>query len=213
MIDNSRLDENLAQPELVLASASPRRLDIMSLLGLVPRVLVSNIKETANGTADQVVLENAKNKANDVRESCDKNSLVIGADTVVRRLDKILGKPGDVNEAFEYLSFLSGEMHEVYSAIAILDNRNGKIAAGFSKTEVYFRRLSENDIKNYIKYADPYDKAGAYGIQDMGTLLVDKIEGNYGTVVGFNPILFTDLLTELGFNIWQFIENTNKVKK
>jgi len=188
-------------------------LDIMNLLGLAPRVVVSNIKETVKGMADQIVLDNAKSKALDVGQSCSKSALIIGADTVVQRLGRILGKPENANEAFEYLSFLSGEMHEVYSSIAILDKRNGKTAAGYTKTKVYFRRLSENDIKNYIKYAEPLDKAGAYGIQDMGTVLVDKIEGNYGTVVGFNPVLFTDLLKELGFNIWQFIENVNKVSK
>lgn len=206
MIDDSKFDNALFLPELVLASASPRRLDIMYLLGLEPKVLVSNIKETAAGSAGQVVLENAKNKAYDVARACHKNSLVIGADTVVQRLDRILGKPQDAREAFKFLSFLSGAMHEVYSAIAILDNRNGKIVTGCSTTKVYFRKLTENDIKNYIEYAEPYDKAGAYGIQDLGTVLVDRIDGNYGTVMGFNPVLFADLLKEMGFNIWQFIE-------
>lgn len=203
MIEDKRAGNVL--PRLILASASPRRRNIINALGLKVQVSVSDIEEVFAGPPDQVVLTNAEKKARDVARKSPENFLVIGSDTVVFCRGKILGKPADEREALSTLSFLSGKMHEVYSAIAIIDNRKGKTVCDYSMTKVYFRELQDQEIGDYIKIDKPFDKAGAYGIQDRGALMVERIDGDYGTVMGFCPVLFGELMKRLGFDIWQFI--------
>lgn len=199
-------ENNNKLPELILASASPRRLNIFYSMGLAPLVLIPDVDEITGGQPGEVVKVNSLLKVRGVQKQCPRDSIIIGADTIVVKNGRILGKPRDEKEAIDMLSYLSGNMHEVYSGIALLNNRDGQEVSGYSITRVYFRNTTEAEIKDYVRFADPLDKAGAYGIQDCGSLLVERIEGNYGTVMGFSTVLFADLMRKINYSVWQFIE-------
>lgn len=182
--------------DIILASASPRRHEILSKMGYSFRVVSANIDENTNAkNVADAVLETAKNKAMAVAKI--EKGLIIAADTVVAIDGITLGKPKNKEEAFNMLTHLSGKRHEVYTGVCITD---GKKTTGFyEKTSVFFRSLQEFEIKDYINSGEPMDKAGAYGIQGRGALLVKKIDGDYLNVVGLPMTkLYTVLTTEFG---------------
>lgn len=172
--------------QLVLASASPRRKEILEQVGATFTVCPSNAEEKMDTELSPALLveELAVLKARDVLDSVDKSSLVIGADTVVSIGDRILGKPKDAEEAKTMLSELSGKTHTVYTGFCCIRKKDMKIFADYAKTDVTFRALSEEEIHAYIKTGEPMDKAGAYGIQEYGSLLIEGISGDYFNVVG-----------------------------
>lgn len=168
---------------IILASASPRRRELLSLAGIDFTVQTSNAKEeTAPGlTPDETVKQLAKIKAYAVAEK-NPNKVVIGADTVVAAEGKILGKPKTREEAYDMLKSLSGKTHYVYTGVCILKDNAKTVFA--EETEVTFYELSDDEIYAYIDTGDCFDKAGAYGIQSGGCTLVKKISGDYFNVVG-----------------------------
>lgn len=168
---------------LVLASASPRRRELMQTAGLSFTVHVSKAEEHIEpGTAPQeAVMQLATQKALAVASECPKD-LVIGADTVVVYNNQILGKPQDEADAFRMLQMLSGQTHAVYTGVCLV--QNGQVEAFFEKTDVTFYPLSDAQIQSYIQTGEPMDKAGAYGIQGKGCILVQSICGDYFNVVG-----------------------------
>ena len=169
--------------DIILASASPRRKELMSLAGISFTVKTAPTDETVDKslTPEQTVMALARKKALAVAlEEPDK--IIIGADTVVEVDVRILGKPADYDEAFRMLSLLSGRSHNVFTGVCIL--RGEKETVFSEKTEVTFYSLSEAEIDAYIKTGDCFDKAGAYGIQSRGCTLVKKIDGDYFNVVG-----------------------------
>ncbi len=171
--------------EIILASASPRRWELLKQIGLSFTVQVSNVEENKfKGDNPQKWVEQlAKDKASSVASSL-KQGLVIGADTVVFKDGKILGKPKSECEAYDMLSFLSGAEHQVLTGIAIIDAMSGESYIDSEITRVKFRQLTEQEINAYIATGEPFDKAGAYGIQGLGALLVESITGCYFNVVG-----------------------------
>lgn len=168
---------------IILASASPRRRELLSLLYRDFEVWVSNVEEIVpEGTELYSSPEYlARLKAEDVAKRFPE-SLVIGADTSVFAEGKILGKPKSAEDAFNMLSLLSGKTHRVITGCAIV---KGERVHSFSVcTEVEFYKLSDDEIWDYIKTNDPFDKAGGYGIQTQGVFFVKSINGDYNNVVG-----------------------------
>ncbi|GGK15944.1 Maf-like protein [Caldalkalibacillus thermarum] len=187
---------------VILASSSPRRKELLDRLGLSFRLHPSKADETFDpqDSPSTIVQKLAHRKAADVARHYDKG-LVIGADTMVVFNGEILGKPKDDQEAFEMLSRLQGEVHTVYSGLAVIDVTDGQACVGYQATKVHMRPLTPEEIKTYIATGEPMDKAGSYAIQGLGAILVDKIEGDYFTVVGLPVALLAQFLHQFGLNV------------
>ncbi len=182
------------KPFLFLASQSPRRKEILKKLKIPFRVVDSGYEETfPKGVSPRdLVLRHAIGKAKAAAVKA-RVGLVLGADTLVARKGKILGKPKDLNDARKTLLFLSGKSHEVYTGVAIADLATKKIRSGVMKTKVYFKKLSAAAIESYLRRVKVLDKAGSYGIQEKPSI-VKKIEGSYSNVVGLPEELVKKLL-------------------
>ena len=189
---------------IVLASSSPRRRQLLELLGLRPEIVPTDIDETwRNGEAPAVHAERlAREKAS---AAARDGAAVVGADTIVVIGGEILGKPRDGAEARAMLRRLSGREHEVYTAVAVA--YSGALASGVSRTLVWFRALEDAAIGAYVATGEPMDKAGAYGIQGYGAVLVERIEGDYFTVMGLGLGLLVELLGRVGL-VYRFGEIT-----
>lgn len=191
--------------KIVLASASSRRMELLKRLTDDFEIIVSNFDEDSvefKGNCGSYVMEIAEGKATDVCSKLeDMYSIVIGCDTVVSFKEKILGKPKNEKEAFEMIRFLSGSTHQVYSGIAIIDKISGTIKKDFVCTDVTFSDLSDEQIREYIQRGEYKDKAGAYGIQGYGGVLVEEIHGCYYNVVGLPLNRLFKLLKEMGVNL------------
>lgn len=171
--------------KVILASASPRRQELIKNIFDSVQILPADCDETLPegiGAREAVeYLSKIKNEASS--KLTDKENLIISADTVVAVDDKILGKPVDKEDARRMISLLSGKVHQVYTGVTI--SLNGETRTFSEKTDVEFFNLTENEIEEYISSSEPYDKAGAYGIQGKASLLVKGINGDYYNVVGF----------------------------
>ena len=190
--------------KIVLGSASPRRVELLKETGIKFRQLISNIEEhnESNGNPFELAVELAGEKALDVAGQIEPDEIVIGADTVVALEGRSLGKPVDKIDAKRILKELSGKKHAVCTALAIA-KRNTILASDYELTEVYFNIVSDVQINEYIESGEPMDKAGAYGIQGMGGFLVDRIEGNLDTVIGFPRCLLEQLASEVCLKLEQ----------
>ena len=170
-------------PKLVLASESPRRQELIQLLGLRAEIHPSGIAEDVTEADPSLLVQKlAFQKAEDVAKQYPKDYLVIGADTVVFFEDRILGKPKSEEDAYRMLSALSGRAHQVYTGVSL--HFQGKKMGFYEKTEVQFARLTEREIWDYIESKEPMDKAGAYGIQGRFAPFVKGIAGDYYNVMG-----------------------------
>ncbi len=170
--------------KIILASKSPRRRELLTQMGLKFSVWAKEVDETIlPGPIGDGVANLALKKAEAVADQI-KDGLIIGADTVVILDGQILGKPESPAHAKEMLTAMSGKKHHVITGIAVVDVATGKMHTDWEQTTVYFRQLKEDTIKAYIATGEPMDKAGAYGIQGRGGLLVTGIEGCYFNVVG-----------------------------
>ena len=187
--------------DIVLASASPRRRELLSQVGISFQVVPSN--------ADESLLTDETPDAHVVRLSCDKAMEVanrpqqhgrwfIGSDTVVVRDQDILGKPVDATEAALMLSSLSGRSHRVISGYAVHDRQTGRTISAAVTTKVFFKDLTSQEIEGYIATREPFDKAGSYAIQGIGSFMVPGIEGSYTNVVGIPLCEVIAALEELG---------------
>ena len=181
-------------PELILASRSPRRAALLSLAGFRFRVLSRPVQEddVGNVSPAEHVDMLSKRKARIIRDEVE-SGIIIGADTIVFFRDGIMGKPADREEAFQMLTSLSGQTHQVYTGLTLLDV-DGKGMTDTVCTNVTFRTLSDHEIRDYIKTGGPMDKAGAYGIQERAACFVSEIHGCYFNVVGFPLSRFYEML-------------------
>lgn len=182
--------------EIILASASPRRKELLAQIGLPFRVCVSDCEETITETLpERVVCELSRQKARDVWQKLKKEEipaagevkkLVIGADTVVACDGRILGKPADAAQAVEMLTLLAGNTHQVYTGVTFCYQENGteKLHTFHEMTEVTVYPMSREEITAYVETGEPMDKAGAYGIQGRFAAYVKEIHGDYNNVVG-----------------------------
>ena len=199
--------------KIILGSASPRRRELLSQIGIGFTVRVSDKEEVYHSEVpEEIVKELALMKAENVateifeeqqaqlvREEAD--FVVIGADTVVVLDQKILGKPADGEDAFRMLKSLQGRAHEVYTGVAVLCCKEGKIQTVRShavKTEVYVHEMTEDEIRGYIATGEPLDKAGGYGIQGAFAKYIDRIDGDYYNVVGLPVSFVYQTLKEIG---------------
>lgn len=186
---------------MILASASPRRKEILENFGFSFKTIVKNIDETSDKTrAEEKILEIAEKKARAAAiDFPDEN--IVGADTVVVVDGKILGKPKDEKEAFSMLKSLSGRSHEVITAFSFININKNISYSDYEITKVYFKNLTDDEINWYINTKEPMDKAGAYGIQGKGAFFVEKIEGDFFSVMGFPLGKFVRFLNKTGFNL------------
>ncbi|UCH33195.1 MAG: septum formation inhibitor Maf [Armatimonadota bacterium] len=193
---------------IILASASPRREALLKQIGLPFRVEPSGVSEEKAqrpGDPASFVEQAALAKAEDVAARV-RDGLVLGADTVVVVGGRVLGKPTSAAEAREMLASLSGVTHDVYTGLALVQVEDGSVRrrrTAHEATRVTFRRLSRDDIEGYVATGEPMDKAGAYGIQGRGAVLVERIEGCYSNVVGLPVARLVEMLRDFGISVWE----------
>lgn len=188
--------------DLILASASPRRTEILRQIGVKHRVVPANIDETPRPqeSAIDYVKRMAKEKTQNVMALIFDDTLVLGADTCVVCDSNIFGKPKNQDEAMKMLNALSGKSHQVHTAVALGNKKEYEVI--MSTTDVIFRQLSEQECLSYWQTGEPQDKAGSYAIQGYGAVFVESIKGSYSGVVGL-PIEQTSLLLQrFGVPIW-----------
>ncbi len=185
---------------IILASASPRRREILSSICEKFDIRVADTDESFGEYVhphDAVrILAERKGRATLELFGGDGDSFIISSDTLVEIGGKPLGKPVSVSDAKNMLLELSGNRHNVHTGIAV--HYKGKVYSGVATTGVYFKRLSEAEIEDYIATGEPMDKAGSYGIQGLGGKFVEKIDGDFDTVVGFSVRLFLELADTAG---------------
>lgn len=179
--------------QLVLASGSPRRRELLSQLGYQFEVLIPNVEEQRldDESPAQYVERLSKDKALAGLSMTDENAVVLGSDTIVVQDDRVLEKPHDFIHAKEMLRHLSGARHQVMTAVTVATK--GKHRSVVVTTDVWFKPLSDQEIEQYWQTGEPGDKAGSYGIQGLGGRFVTRIEGSYHAVVGL-PLYETDQL-------------------
>ncbi|WP_160678485.1 Maf-like protein [Clostridium sp. C8-1-8] len=184
----------------ILASASDRRKELLSRLVKEYEVIPSSFDEDSvsfTGDVGDYVKELSLGKAEYIRKMLKKPSIIIAADTVVSLEYKVLGKPKDEGDAFRMLESLSGRTHQVYSGITVINTENGKLISDYVCTDVTFSILSKEEINEYINTREPMDKAGSYGIQGLGGVFVEKINGCYYNVVGLPLNKLKSILREI----------------
>jgi len=187
---------------IILASASPRREEILRSVGLPLTIVPSGIDETQHqaGSAADYVKRLAEVKASAVAQRI-KSGLVIGADTVVVINDQILEKPRDESEAQDMLTSLSGRWHQVLTGVCLIRAETGNRKSGCEVTRVRFTSMRPDEVQWYVATGEPMDKAGAYAIQGYGALFIERIEGDYLNVVGLPLRLVYRLATGLGVDL------------
>lgn len=183
--------------KVILASASPRRKEILQNTKLDFDIQKSDIEEVIleNESPEDMVVRLAYEKAYDVAQK-NKDKLVIGADTIVALDNEVLGKPKDKEEAYQMIKKLSNKTHKVITGISLINISHGMVVNDYVVSLVTFKDLSEDSIKDYINTNESLDKAGAYGIQGYGALLVDNIQGDYFNIVGLPISKLSDLLKD-----------------
>ncbi len=190
--------------DIILASQSPRRRELLGQMGLKGfKVTSPDVDEMVDGNLPpaQIVEELSLRKAAAVAEHADEDDLIIAADTVVVLEGAVLGKPEDEREAFSMLSALSGNRHYVYTGVTVI--RGDKTVTQHEMTAVSFRELEPEEITNYIATGEPMDKAGAYGIQGLGALLVSGIDGDYFNVMGLPVYRLGRILADFGLDLME----------
>lgn len=167
---------------VILASNSPRRKELLALMGIDYQVDVSNADEHVDGAPDERVFCISQRKALAVANN-HADAIIIAADTLVYD-EVVLGKPKDRKQAQEMLAHLNGHWHEVYTGVSIYTPHNDRMDTRVEKTRVHFCRMTQEEIDAYIDTGEPMDKAGAYAVQGLGGMYIDRLEGSYSNVVG-----------------------------
>ncbi len=186
---------------IILASASPRRQELLKQVGCEFTVQISDIVEDNHQDLlpQELAVFHAKAKAVDISLKANADDVIIGADTIVVLDGKVYGKPININDARSTLIHLSGKQHQVITGIAVV--KADKVWTDFVITNVRIGNLTKEQIENYLATGEPMDKAGAYGIQGMGALLVEGIEGCYPNVVGLPLQKLSDILRKAGVHL------------
>ena len=187
--------------ELILASQSPRRRELLARLGLTFTIRPADIDETmdpARSPFDEVARLSAR-KAAAIAETAGDGAVVVAADTVVVLEDRVLGKPRSADEAREMLRSLSGRPHQVMTGMTVL--RSGRAQTDTVVTDVHFRPLEAAEIEAYVASGEPMDKAGAYGIQGLASVFVDRLDGDYYNVMGLPLCRLCQMLRAAGVEV------------
>ena len=180
-------------PELILASASPRRQELLQKMGLAFRVQPADVDETCAGAPEERVRALAERKARGVMQA-GARGVIVASDTLVALDGVSLGKPVDRADAIGMLHALSGRGHDVYTGVCLLDTASGKCETMVERTAIHFVELSDEMIEAYVDTGEPMDKAGAYAIQGGAGRFVDAIDGSFDNVMGFPTEAFADML-------------------
>ena len=187
---------------IILASASPRRKELLEKIGLEFEVEPGDYEEDiGSGIEPHELAQKISLKKAEVVASKRKNALVIAADTFIVCGGKILGKPHTEDEARKMLETINGRAHSVVTGFSIIDTGKNKTLSKSVETRVYVRKLTPAEIDAYVMSKEPLDKAGAYAIQGLGAVIVEKIEGDYFNVIGLPLSMLTEALKEFGVNI------------
>jgi septum formation protein len=186
----------MSSPRIILASSSPRRRELLDLVGITHTVVPADIDESAhaNEAPSAHVERLAREKAMKVAR-LHPDALVIAADTIVLKDDKIIGKPRTEDDARATLANLSGAVHTVVTGMAL--TLNGELASSVDLVSVTFRELSDEEIREYVATGEPMDKAGSYGIQGYGATIVSRIDGDYFAVMGLSLVRLVELMQRL----------------
>ena len=197
---------------MVLASSSARRKELLSMIGLQPQIIPPDINEEMHeAEAHEKFLERvAISKAMNVYRRTFHHSLVIGADTIVRLEGEIIGKPKDRPAAAKMLQKLSDRCHEVWTGLALL--YQGQTRFDISRTRVFFKKLSAEEIDFYLDHEEYLDKAGAYAVQGKASVFVTRVEGCYFNVMGFPLNLFYHMLETLDIRLYEPSAHTSAAK-
>lgn len=200
------------QKTIILASSSPRRQELIRSLGLPVEMMSSDADESTEPglSPSQVVEELSVRKAEAVRQKMkdrQTSGVIIGSDTIVALSgNEILGKPKDEADAFRMLKAIQGRQHEVYSGVACIDAQSGNQPAkivGHTVSKVTFRPMSDEEIRAYVKTGEPLDKAGSYGVQGLGAVFIEKIEGDFYSIMGLPLNLLYQMLLKFGISPFQ----------
>ena len=182
---------------LVLASSSPRRRELLGLLGLTPEVIPANIDERRGpGETPMGYVERLAQEKASVIAARHPDDVIVAADTTVALGDEIFEKPLDVEDGVRILSRIQGRDHVVHTGMAVVFN--GHTASGVETTRVWMRAMGDAMIRDYLATGEPMDKAGAYGIQGFGAVLVERIEGDYFTVMGLGLGRLLQIMRDAG---------------
>lgn len=187
---------------IVLASGSPRRQELLNRIGITDfdiRVPQTDEYYPAGLTPAQIVEYISREKADAAAKLCTPEEIVITADTMVFLDDKKLGKPADETEALAMLTALQGRHHTVCTGVTV--RQGEKLLTRAQSTDVYFRPASETELRAYIAGGEPMDKAGAYGVQGQGALLVERIDGDFFNVMGLPVLLLSRMLADFGITL------------
>lgn len=186
---------------IILASQSPRRHELIKKLNIEFDVILPTFEEklSSDDYSDEIIKNLSLSKAISVLENKISNSLVISADTVVVFENKIFGKPKDEKHAKKMLQKLSGNTHFVVTSVSVIDSDTKKSITKLTKTYVTFQKLSDELIDKYIKEKRPLDKAGAYGIQEMGEEFIKNVDGELDNVIGLPTKTLKNILEEFGY--------------
>ena len=183
---------------VILASASPRRRDLLTMVGIAHEVIPADVDETYGaGEVPRAHAERLAREKASVLAARAPDAVIIAADTIVVVDGDVLGKPRDADEAARILRRLAGRTHTVFTAVAVA--RGAKMLSGVEEVGVTFRPLDDATITSYVATREPMDKAGAYGIQGYGAAIVERIDGDYFAVMGLAIGRMLALLRELGF--------------
>lgn len=185
--------------KLILASTSPRRKEILSLLGIPFSVIPSNYEEdmTIPLSPEKLVQHLALGKAENVANT-SSNAIIIGSDTFVSFEGKVMGKPHTPKKAKEMLRMLSGKKHTLYTGLAIIDIESKKTITDFATTDIYFANMTEKDIDDYVATKEPLERAGAYALQEKGSIYISRLDGDYLAAIGLPLRLVVKYLKDLG---------------
>lgn len=189
--------------KIILASSSPRRKELLKLIGLEPEIIEPKVEEFIE--MEEKSLDFLKRltilKGKSVYINEYFNFIIISSDTIVLLKNKIIGKPKDREDAFSILRALSNNVHEVWTGVSII--YKGKTYFDYAKTKVFFEEITDDEINCYLDNEDYLDKAGAYAIQGRASVFVKKIEGCFFNVMGFPLNLFFNMLKNIGINIYK----------
>ena len=185
--------------KIILATTSQRRKDILRNTGINFEIIKPEYNEKTQESefSYQLIESIAQKKGTSVLYKADKDAIIISADTVVVSNNRILGKPGGYDNAKEMLTELSGKAHQVVTSVCIIDTKSGEQIIKSETSEVTFNNLKEEEIEQYIKEKEPYDKAGSYGIQEVPEGFIKEIKGDYENIVGLPSKLVTEMLKEI----------------
>ena len=188
--------------KIILASKSPRRSEILRAAGIPFEVITADTDETGvkSVTSAELTMGLASRKLRAVRDLSGEERLILAADTVVCRNGEVFGKPKDKEDAERMLTLLADGWHEVYTGIALC--KNGKLVIDYDVTHVRMRKMGRSEIKAYIDTGEPMDKAGAYAVQELGSVFVERLDGSFHNVVGLPICLVcTHLYDDFGISV------------